>query len=391
MKKLEEALIKLYSCKHDRFYSHLLFKIDRVNSKSCTTMGVGVVNKRLQMVYSPEFVNKLSEDCLITVLKHEVGHLVHNHISRGQGSKRKDKALHTLENVAMDRVLNERLNLDHIREIGGITPESFIEMLKETKPQEVLPYQNYEYYLDLLLKEKNERDKNGKGNKFIEDLEKMVMDDHEGFGTLDPIDQAILEEAIRQSAEKAKADNQGSLPSEFEDILSVDKNFKLPWHRELKNFIGFNTRIGNIKSRSKRNRRYGLKVPGKKKDYKAKILVALDTSGSMSGTRTDKVLSEIYGIWKEMNIDLDIVECDTEIKSVFTYDGKSEFKIDGRGGTELSPALDYAQENRYDGIIVLTDGEFVLSNPDKTQINSLWVIAENPHYISPIGRTVHLD
>ena len=110
----------------------------------------------------------------------------------------------------------------------------------------------------------------------------------------------------------------------------------------------------------------------------------------MYGDRTDKVLNEIYGIWKaNPSTKLDIVECDAQIQDVFEYDGKDKFAITGRGGTNMTPALEYADKHKYDGVIMLTDGEFWETFKNH-KTPSLWVIAGNPSYTSPIGKTVHL-
>jgi len=101
-------------------------------------------------------------------------------------------------------------------------------------------------------------------------------------------------------------------------------------------------------------------------------------------------LNELYGIWKNNpTSSLDIVECDAKIQDVFTYDGKESFKVSGGGGTSMTPALEYADKNNYDGVIFLTDGEF-WETFEKYKTPSLWVIAGNPSYKSPIGKTVHL-
>ena len=112
----------------------------------------------------------------------------------------------------------------------------------------------------------------------------------------------------------------------------------------------------------------------------------------MGGDRTEKVLSELYGIWKvNPDMELDIVECDAEIQKVFKYDGKEEFQIAGRGGTHMTPALKYAKDNKYDGTIFLTDGEFWNEDFKKYKsLQTLWVIANNSGFTSEIGRTVHI-
>ena len=391
--RLEEALVTLYKDRHDRFYTYLMFNTDRVASDKIPTMGVGVINKRLKLIYNNDFVNGLpSIDHLVTIIKHECLHLAHKHLERANKvGQRKSKSNHMLENIAMDYAINQYLNEQHIEDITGVNEESFRALLKHTNPPIIESKRSYEYYLSLLDQEKEKRKENGDMQEFLDELEKNEMDDHGEGWSLDPLDAAIIEDHLRKSAEKARSDGYGRLPGDLEELFNIDRNYKVSWQRELRQFVGYNTRIDNKKSRSKRNRRYGIKVAGKKKDYKAKILVGLDTSGSMSGDRTDKVLSELYGIYKNLNISLDIVECDTEITSVFSYDGKENFSITGRGGTELSPCLEYAVNHKYDGVIILTDGEFNDEGFDKYNIDSLWVIADNNTFTSNVGRTIHLD
>lgn len=404
--RLEELLVRLYRDPKDKFYAHLFFHVCREETKEVPTMGVGIINGKLKLVYNPEFLDKLSDEAAIEVLKHEALHLINQHILRGQGHKENDMLKHKMENIAQDCAINQYLNEDIINEIGGVTLDRFRGLLSHApKTFQLKPKMTAEYYYDHLEQEKEKREeeqgeqgeqgpqgKGGQGDGLGDQLDGMAMDSHDLFGDLDALDQAMLEDKIKKAAESAKGDGAGKLPSEVEELLKLMKKPTVSWQRELRQFIGQGSRSEKTNTRSRRNRRYGITFPGHKRDYKAKILTVLDTSGSMHGDRTNKVLSELYGIYKAMDgVQLDIVECDAKIQDVFTYDGKSEFKITGRGGTEMVPALKYAHENKYDGVIMLTDGEFW--NEDfkgNNKVQSLWVIAGNSKFTSTIGRTVHI-
>ena len=398
-RRLELILTKLYNHPTDRFYAYMFFEIDRmINNVQCPTMGVGMFNGRIKLVYNTEFLKKWTDEENIEILKHECLHLINQHLQRGQGAKEKDMLKHRMENIAQDCALNQVLNKDTIEKIGGVTLESFRKLLTHQPEDFILkPNMTAEYYYDLLQQEKEDREQNGEGDQgegegsMGQQLGDLEMDDHGQFGEMDALDQAMLEEKIKNAAEKATANGAGNLPSEVEEMLKLLKKPTQNWKRLLRQFIGQGVKANNKSSRSRRNRRYGIKVAGKKRDHIAKILVVLDTSGSMTwGGRTEKVLSELYGIWKEIPEGrLDIVECDTEIKDVFTYDGKENFKISGRGGTYMTPALDYAEKHKYDGVIMLTDGEF-WEDFKNYRVPSLWVIAGNSSFKSTIGKTVHL-
>lgn len=400
--RLELLLTKLYNHPTDRFYANMFYHIDRkVDNKTCPTMGVGMLNGRINLVYNTEFLSKLSDNSATEILKHECLHLINDHLNRGSGAKEKNMLKHKMENIAQDCAINQYLDKQVIEDIGGVTLEKFREVLKHKPDDFVLePKMPYDYYYDLLEQEKDDREQNGEGEQgegggqgsMGQQLGDMEMDDHGQFGDMDALDQAMLEEKIKQAAESAKASGAGNLPSEVEELLKLKKKPVKNWKGLLKQFIGGGVRAEKKASRSRRNRRYGLSFAGHKRDHVARILVVLDTSGSMTwGDRTDKVLSELYGIWKNNPTSkLDIVECDAEIQDVFTYEGKGEFKVSGGGGTSMTPALEYADKHKYDGVIFLTDGEF-WETFKNYKTPSLWVIAGNAGYKSPIGKTVHLD
>jgi predicted metal-dependent peptidase len=391
-KYLDQALLKLYTDPNDRYYSYLFFQVDRVHDPKIPTMAVGLVKSRLTLLYNETFnkdiIDKHGIDALITILKHEALHITNKHLSRKQGNL-KCKSDSQLNMIAEDVTINQYLNNDHINNIGGVTLDRFNETLQETK-QIAEPYMSKEYYFGLLKNERDEQQKNGKGDleKQLSDLE---MDDHSNHeAEMDQLEESMIESMINKSIDNARKDGCGKLPANIEELIKISKKPKVSWERELKHFVGQTNRSNRTLTRSRRNRRYGIKVQGSKKDYTARILTVVDTSGSMGNERIDKALNELYGIYKgNNNITLDIVECDAAITEVFTYNGEDEFNIKGRGGTNMTPALDYAKEHKYDGVIVLTDGEFYETFESNYPVPSLWVIMDND-YKCNIGKTINL-
>jgi predicted metal-dependent peptidase len=412
---LEMELVSLYNHPTDRFYAHLFYQIDREVSAKCPTMGVGMQNGRIKLQFNPRFLQHLKtiqQDAPQVILKHECLHLINEHLERGRGAKEKNALKHQMENIAMDVAINQVLDKKVIDAIGGVTMETFRALLTH-KPETFVmePNQTFEYYFDLLQQEADARGENGEddgdgegqgqggagnqdgqgqGKSLQQQLEELGMDEHGSFGEMDALDRAMLEDKIQKAVDSARADGAGKLPSEVEDLLRIKKKPQVNWKRKLKQFVGAGIRANNKASRSHRNRRYGITFAGKKKDHIARILVVLDTSGSMYGDRTEKVLSELYGIYKANDgLKLDIVECDAQIQDVFTYDGKENFKYKGGGGTQMQPALDYGEKHKYDGIIMLSDGEY-WETLRKVRPKVLWLIANNDSYKAPFGDTVHV-
>ena len=105
------------------------------------------------------------------------------------------------------------------------------------------------------------------------------------------------------------------------------------------------------------------------------MLLAIDTSGSVSDDELREFMSEIYHIYK-CGVDITIIQCDTSIRSIEPYTGKFEMKAYGRGGTEFDPVLEYFNENlrKYTSLVYFTDGEWHASVKPKG--NVLWVLSE---------------
>ena len=105
----------------------------------------------------------------------------------------------------------------------------------------------------------------------------------------------------------------------------------------------------------------------------SKILVAIDTSGSVT-------MSEYMEFMKQINTmkgvaEFHIVECDACIQYEYDFEGKPNLKLHGGGGTSFQPVVDkfIAESCVYDSLIYFTDGECPI--PDNTPKHTLWVVS----------------
>ena len=123
------------------------------------------------------------------------------------------------------------------------------------------------------------------------------------------------------------------------------------------NIIKLNSFFFLYCSITKKNRRSIVGIKGKRKDSYA-LNVMLDVSGSMEGY-FGKALSYIL----QNDIKLNIIQCDTEVKTHTVVTSKSELrkmKIFGLGGTVLQTGINYIIENKKINklnTLILTDGE----------------------------------
>ena len=143
----------------------------------------------------------------------------------------------------------------------------------------------------------------------------------------------------------------GNIEETIQKLVKKRKDHLKFIKRNISNYI-----IGSNKTPTiARPNRRGISGAKGKRKVKAKINVILDTSGSMGGT-FDKVLSYIF----QNDIEVNIIQIDTEIQSIQTIKKKSELKridIKGLGGTFLQPAVDVIESdfNSFNTVI-LTDG-----------------------------------
>lgn len=119
------------------------------------------------------------------------------------------------------------------------------------------------------------------------------------------------------------------------------------------------TTYDRVASRMKRNRRFGLRLPGSRSTLKQRILFAIDVSGSMCNETIANAYSITNAVLK--HAEMDVLQIDTEIKHV-DYNVKKkqlDVAIHGRGGTDMNKLIDFVNDSKgkmkYDGVVLVTD------------------------------------
>jgi predicted metal-dependent peptidase len=149
----------------------------------------------------------------------------------------------------------------------------------------------------------------------------------------------------------------GSLSGKFAEMLNATLKAKINWRNI---FAGFRASIISSKrklTRMKPNRRTGFDNMGSIRRFDTKLLVAVDVSGSVP----TKSLQYFYGVinsaFRYGFESIDVIQFDCGIKAVHSLKNVvKDVAIVGRGGTSFQEPVDYAHENGYDGLIMLTDG-----------------------------------
>ena len=372
------------------YYGFFLIMLNKMWRKDLPTAGVSKNGINYQLAINEEFWTSLSEKHQMGLLKHELLHIAFGHLV-SFGSFRNKK----LANVAMDMEINQYIDPDYLPD-GGIDINNYEDLNLDEKA-------GCRYYYDKLQQLKDEKDKNGTcGNeemdKLLDNVDSGDVPDHstwEEFDDLSEAEKKLIEKQIQKVLSDAKEQTikkRGNVPGEIEGVIIIEEitKPKFDWRSYVRRFSGTSTKVFTKKIRRKENRRYD-ENPGLKIKMKQHMLLAIDTSGSVSDAELTEFMNEIHHIYKA-GVDITIVQCDTSINSIEEYKGKNELNVKGRGGTEFDPVLDYynANQKKYTSLVYFTDGECYTSVKPKGRV--LWVLSERSHMNESLpGHVIKLE
>ena len=174
----------------------------------------------------------------------------------------------------------------------------------------------------------------------------------------------------------------GSLAGSFAEKLKASTKARINWRNV---FSGFRASILSSKrklTRMRPNRRTGFENMGSIRRFDTKLLVAVDVSGSISS----ESLSYFYGVvnsaFKYGFESVDVIQFDAGVRVVQSLRKVvRETLAVGRGGTSFQEPIEYAHENGYDGLVILTDGyapEPMI--PDHMSCKIVWVCQDGNCY-----------
>lgn len=372
------------------YYGFFLIMLNKVWRKDLPTAGVSKNGINFQLAINEEFWTGLSEMHQMGLLKHELLHIAFGHLTSFKSFKN-----HRLANIAMDMEINQYIDKDWLP-TGGINIDDYEDLDLERKA-------GCRYYYDKLNQFQEEKDKNGScGNEDMDKLLDQVANgegpDHSTWGEFEDLSEAeqkLIEKQLQKVLADAKEQTikkRGNVPGEIEGVIVVEQIVppKFDWRGYIRRFTGISTKVFTKKIRRKENRRYE-ENPGLKIKMRQHMLLAIDTSGSVSNTELQEFMGEIHHIYKA-GVDVTIMQCDTSIRSIEAYKGKNEINVVGRGGTEFDPVLDYynANQKKYTSLVYFTDGECYTSVVPKG--NVLWVLSERSSMNDSLpGRVIKLE
>lgn len=356
----------------------------------------------------PAFIQEVLQHCggtqaLAFIIAHEAMHLLFKHNSRKQRivTQQGDNWDQANDGLAADLSINPSLvAISKKRRPGvmgitmptghlqGFVPEQF--GLKEGL--------TYEQYYQLLCQQQRrsgapKKGQNGKGNQ------RGKGQKGDGSGQPDPTGQPgqgcnadgdgnksestkqaegempgisetrleNLAQSVMQKAKEHEERNRGSVPAGIlSEIEAANVEPKVRWQDVLKAQVfhaiehrnGAEDSIWNKTSRRQGGVGYGpgyAMLPGTI-EYKPRVALVRDTSGSMGGNLQDLV-NETMGIIDECGGEIDMIDCDTQAVDKGKISSLQQVKkFSGGGGTDMTAALDIAKKKGVDIVVCITDG-----------------------------------
>lgn len=363
-----------------------------------------------RLLYNPEFLQTLDDEELLATVVHETEHCVMLHPYR-RGNR---DALQW--NIATDYSINNRMEkagfklpagalIDH--QFDGMSAEQvYAKRASQGNPQP---------------KGGKKPDPNGNpDDSIMGDCPTGDVQDApspgQGKGTPDPNgtpsgpgnadtptpDDGMSEQDWKIAAEQAAmlSRKAGSMDGNLDRAIKNGRTPATDCWQALKEFIE-HTQSADY-SWSQPNRRFihdNVYLPGVVKENTGEFVIAVDTSGSITGPLLDSFSAHIAAIMSEHKPErVHVAYCDHKLQSVEVFEQGDEIQLHARGGggTAFQPVFDWMREKELEpkAVIYLTDSYGPIPNapPDCPVLWAvpIWVPQVNAEF-EAIGQVLRID
>ncbi len=181
-----------------------------------------------------------------------------------------------------------------------------------------------------------------------------------------------------------KTNSWGSLSRDMVEMIKASLIVRIDYRKILRSFRSSLISSKRKLTRMRPSRRYGFQYFGSKNDFRTKLLVAIDVSGSVTNEDLQKFFSIVNRFFKYGIKQIDVIQFDNKIKGdvILFRNAVKQIAVKGRGRTDFQPIFDYICDNPfYDGLLIFTDGfasKPILKQKVKTKI--LWILNNERNY-----------
>ena len=400
------------------FFAALSRRIDKKASTAVPTAGVRVAeNGHFEMIYNPDFFEKLSDVHRAGVLKHEFYHLVFEHVT----GRLPEEGMTKMWNFATDLAINSNLlnelpegalipGQGHFADMPvGLAAEAYFKLLKDKQEEGGEGEEGNEGGQEGQEGDggggQGQGDGEGEGSGQGEGEgdeagegegsgsggsgEPQEWDNHDGWGEADntatDIAKQRLKETIKKAAEEAsKAGSWGTVGADTRREILDRLVSKVDWKKVLRYFIKTSQKANRSSTVKRINRRYAYIHPGKKVNRVAKIAISIDQSGSVD----DEMLAMFFAELNKLAslAEFTVVPFDTRVDESLVYVWKKgENRKRERvmcGGTCFDAPTEFVNKGNFDGHIILTD--LMAPKPKASKCQRMWMTtayyAKRPYF-----------
>ena len=341
-----------------------------------TQMACPLRSGRKKLEYHPDIVREMSDEGLEEALRAEAVRLLLKHPYERRPEGCSQKAMGLASNLVVgDNYKHPRFRIETPQDMG------------------LQSGMNYEWYARM-VETMPEGSGNSKGNANDDESQKDSGQSNKYRDLAELWDEDELTvQMINEVINTTKS--WGSLGGNFAEMLKASVKAKINWRNI---FAGFRASIISSKrklTRMRPNRRTGFDNMGSVRRFDTKLLVAVDVSGSISTKSLEYFYGVINSAFKYGFESIDVIQFDCGVRAVHNLKKViKDVAIVGRGGTSFQEPIDYAHENDYDGLVVLTDGYAPEPDiPDGFKTGILWVcenescLSHHKHWMEKSGRT----
>jgi predicted metal-dependent peptidase len=338
--------------------------------------------------YNPELLAELTDENLLWLLAHEVGHLILFHHTR-QGTRE-----HEQWNEAADYAVNALLRNGFIAPPGildnptfdGMTAEQVYNLLPKPSPSP-----------------KDEPQDQGQPKEKGQGAPKpgRAGEVRPAPGIADPSKPATpqeikeIESATKENIAFAEtySNKYGSGPGTLQKTISDIIRPEIPWETLLRRFMDKLEQADY--SWMKPNRRYlsqGLYLPSIMNEPAACLGIGVDLSGSINQKQIDAAAAELSGILALGRIEAVVIYFDTQVVKIERYtpeDLPLKFDVRAGGGTDFRPLFQYIENQAFDpsALIIFTDLDGIMPvGPFPYPV--LWINTGRRELPAPFGEVI---
>jgi predicted metal-dependent peptidase len=340
----------------------------------------------VECMYGRKFIEDMSDSDLRGLIMHENLHKLFQHTFLWKHLYEQNARC---ANMACDYVINIIIK-DIDKASGGFVtlPEGglYDEKYRGMDSQEVF---------NKLLEDSEDEDGDG-GDGDGEGFDEHDWDTGKSDDEIEEIKKDI-DQAVRQGQIMA-----GKLGGKTSRVLEDLLNPKVDWREQLRDFINSLADGKDISTWQRVNRRWlqhDMYMPSTLSESMGRIVIGIDTSGSIGSEDLAKFLSEVQAICVNVQPEMvDLIYWDAEVAAHEVYGRDKQDKLvdstkpAGGGGTDPACVPTYMKANQIkpECVVMLTDG-YVFGSWGNWDCPVLWCIVGGNKAQPPVGAAIYVD